>query len=143
MPPFLCQGTTSKLCVGLLKEQTYGTRQLRERPSGWRAQRLWVQWTSYPIRPGLPLVLAFLTRTYHIVGIEFSPNGEHIAMAVRNHSVFVLDSRNGDQLTTMEVSIPSRWSAITPSDQPIRRGRSKNTVDHSFPRLQLSCNWWI
>jgi WD40 repeat protein len=47
-----------------------------------------------------------------ITGIQFSPNGEHIATA-SNDSIRVFDSRNGDPLTTIMIDIP-HWSPITP-----------------------------
>ena len=49
-----------------------------------------------------------------LVGIKFSPNGEHIATANDGSiQVRVFDSRNGDQLITIDARIPS-WGAITP-----------------------------
>ena len=45
-------------------------------------------------------------------GIKFSPNGEHIATA-NDDSIRVFDSRNGDQLITINASIP-HWGATTP-----------------------------
>ena len=47
----------------------------------------------------------------HIAGIKFSPNGVHIATAVRDSSIRVFDSRNGDQLITIMANI----SASSPS----------------------------
>ena len=47
-----------------------------------------------------------------IVGIKFSPNGEHIATAVA-HSNRVFDSHNGDQLITIKAGI-SQWAVSTP-----------------------------
>ena len=44
-----------------------------------------------------------------IIGIKFSPNGEHIATAIVNRSIHVLDSRNGDQLITIKTDIPGSW----------------------------------
>jgi WD40 repeat protein len=43
----------------------------------------------------------------YIAGIQFFPNGEHIATAVRGRSIHVFDSRNGDQLITINASMPS------------------------------------
>jgi WD40 repeat protein len=48
-----------------------------------------------------------------ITGIKFSPNGKHIATAVRDDSICVFDSRNGDQLVTIKTDIP-HWSPMTP-----------------------------
>jgi WD40 repeat protein len=48
-----------------------------------------------------------------IADIKFSPNGEHIATAARDHSIRVFDSRNGDQLVTIKTDVPS-WSPLTP-----------------------------
>jgi WD40 repeat protein len=48
-----------------------------------------------------------------ISGIKFSPNGKHIATAVRDDSIRVFDSRNGDQLVTIKTDISS-WSPSTP-----------------------------
>ena len=50
----------------------------------------------------------------YIDGIKFSPNGEHIATA-NDNSIRVFDSRNGDQLITINARIPySTWAATTP-----------------------------
>jgi WD40 repeat protein len=46
-------------------------------------------------------------------GIKFSPNGEHFVTSVEVHGIRVFDSRNGDQLITIDASVP-RWGAITP-----------------------------
>ena len=48
-----------------------------------------------------------------ITGIKFSPNGEHIATAVRGRFICVFDSRNGDQLIIIKANI-SPWSPLTP-----------------------------
>jgi WD40 repeat protein len=45
-------------------------------------------------------------------GIKFSPNGEHVATA-SDDSIRVFDSRNGNQLITIDVRI-RRWGATTP-----------------------------
>ena len=49
----------------------------------------------------------------YIAGIKFSPNGEHIATAVRGHSIRVFNSRNGNQLTSIKTDIPAWW-LLTP-----------------------------
>ena len=48
-----------------------------------------------------------------VVGVKFSPSGNHIATLTRNHRIRVFNSKNGDQLIEIENQIPS-WSAITP-----------------------------
>ncbi|KAF8558585.1 WD40 repeat-like protein [Imleria badia] len=49
-----------------------------------------------------------------VTGIRFSPDGERIATACyRGSGIRVFDSRNGDELTSIKVAIPSR-SPITP-----------------------------
>ena len=48
-----------------------------------------------------------------ISGIKFSPNGAHIATAVRDDSIRVFDSRTGDQLITIKANI-SEWTMSTP-----------------------------
>ena len=48
----------------------------------------------------------------YIDGIKFSPDGEHIATA-NDDSIRVFDSRNGDQLIIIDISIPE-WGATTP-----------------------------
>jgi hypothetical protein len=45
----------------------------------------------------------------YIAAIKFSPNGEHIATAVRDHCIRVFDSRSGDQLITIKTNIQSRF----------------------------------
>ena len=50
-----------------------------------------------------------LQHSSYVVGIKFSPNGEHIATAVEDNSICVFDSRNGDQLITIETDIPVPW----------------------------------
>jgi WD40 repeat protein len=47
-----------------------------------------------------------------ITGIKFSPNGEHIATAVRDRSIRVFDSRDGDQLIAIKTDMPSWWPSI-------------------------------
>ena len=39
----------------------------------------------------------------HIAGIKFSPDGKHIATAVRNNYIRVFDSRTGDQLIIIKL----------------------------------------
>ena len=48
-----------------------------------------------------------------IIGIKFSPNGEHIATAVEDSTIRVFDRRKGDQLLAIEANI-SPWSVSTP-----------------------------
>ena len=48
-----------------------------------------------------------------IIGIKFSPNGEHIATAVADNTIRVFDSRKGDQLIAIKANI-SPWSVSTP-----------------------------
>ena len=49
-----------------------------------------------------------------LAAIKFSPNGKHVATANDGSiQVRVFDSRNGDQLITINARIPS-WGAITP-----------------------------
>jgi WD40 repeat protein len=47
-----------------------------------------------------------------MAGIEFSPNGEHLATAVGDHSIRVFDCTNGDQLITIKADIHS-WAPNT------------------------------
>jgi WD40 repeat protein len=48
-----------------------------------------------------------------VVGVKFSPNGNHIATATQKHHIRIFNSRNGDQLIFIDNPMP-RWSAITP-----------------------------
>ncbi|KAF8558573.1 WD40 repeat-like protein [Imleria badia] len=48
-----------------------------------------------------------------IVGVKFSPNGNHIATLTQNHHIRVFNSRNGDQLIKFNNQMPA-WSALTP-----------------------------
>ena len=48
-----------------------------------------------------------------VVGVKFSPNGNHIATVTQKHHIRIFDSRNGDQLIVIDNPIPE-WSAITP-----------------------------
>ena len=54
-----------------------------------------------------------LQHVSYIAGIKFSPNGEHIATVVDERSIRVFDSRNGDQLITINARTPWR-GATTP-----------------------------
>ncbi|KAG8215412.1 WD40-repeat-containing domain protein [Butyriboletus roseoflavus] len=47
-----------------------------------------------------------------ITGLQFSPNGERIATACYAHSIRVFDSRNGDELITIDTIIPIFTPAI-------------------------------
>ena len=49
----------------------------------------------------------------YVTGIQFSPNGEHIATAHWGNSVRVFDSLGGDKLITIEIITPPK-SPITP-----------------------------
>ena len=49
----------------------------------------------------------------HIAGIKFSPDGKHIATAVRNNYIRVFDSRNGDQLISIKTDV-LYWGSSTP-----------------------------
>ena len=55
-----------------------------------------------------------LQHSSYIVGIKFSPNGEHVATAVKDNlnSIRVFDSRNGDQLITIKTDIPAPWPPV-------------------------------
>ena len=106
--------------------QAYETRNPRERPSKWRAQITYVHAVDISPDParfataaggdnkasiwniiiGERLVGPLQDNGY-IAGVPFSPNGERIATAVRGRSIHVFDSRNGDQLLTINASIPS------------------------------------
>ena len=48
-----------------------------------------------------------------IVGVKFSPDGNHIATVTQKHHIRIFDSRNGDQLIVIDNPMP-RWSPITP-----------------------------
>ena len=48
-----------------------------------------------------------------VVGVKFSPNGNHIATITHEHHIRIFDSRNGGQLIVIDNPMP-RWSAITP-----------------------------
>ena len=47
-----------------------------------------------------------------VVGVKFSPNGNHIATVTQKH-IRLFDSRNGDRLIVIDNPVPE-WSAITP-----------------------------
>ena len=75
-------------------------------------------------RTGSPLVnvwdittgeklIAILEHDGSVVGVKFSPNGNHIATFTDNHHIRVFDSRFGDQLIVFDNQMPS-WSALTP-----------------------------
>ncbi|KAG8215441.1 WD40-repeat-containing domain protein [Butyriboletus roseoflavus] len=50
----------------------------------------------------------------YITGLKFSPiNGEHIAIAYHGHSIRIFNSRNGDELITLDTTIPE-VSPVTP-----------------------------
>ena len=49
----------------------------------------------------------------YVTGTKFSPNGEQIATACSSGSIRVFDSRNGNELITIDTAIP-RLAAIIP-----------------------------
>ena len=50
-----------------------------------------------------------LKHDFYVTAVRFSPNGERIATASSGRPIRVFDSRNGDELTTIETVTPSAW----------------------------------
>ena len=53
-----------------------------------------------------------LEHDYHVTGIRFSPNGEHIATACLSNSIRIIDSHTGDELVAINTDIPQCVPAI-------------------------------
>ena len=54
-----------------------------------------------------------LQRGGTVVGVKFSPNGNHLATLAQEHHIRIFNSKNGDQLIEFDNQIP-QWSSITP-----------------------------
>ncbi|KAI9567655.1 WD40-repeat-containing domain protein, partial [Boletus coccyginus] len=67
--------------------------------------------TLWDITTGEQL-LGPLKHDNRLVGVKFSPSGDQIAAASQS-SIRIFDSRNGNQLTSIDIRVPS-WAPMTP-----------------------------